>query len=270
MLNKPVVFLSSMSLPWLLSNILWLSLIFLLASTLTRNTAIGGLGWALFGIYWMGQPGHYLFIEDYFNAFITIAAGVLCFYMAWILLFKGCQTKACRWAGFAASVCGIVYFPFAEIEMLRTWLIGQTTLLTVVFLQAFSVPVTLQSWNMMALNGKSVEIILACTAIESIALFIGVILSVQAPLSRKIAALALSTLVIYSLNILRNAFVMTAYGEEWFGADSFFVAHNIIAKAGSALALLLIAYIVFSILPELLTLIDELGEELMHPRRGTP
>jgi exosortase/archaeosortase len=63
---------------------------------------------------------------------------------------------------------------------------------------------------------------------------------------------------------------MTAYGEEWFGADSFFVAHNIIAKAGSALALLLIAYIVFSILPELLTLIDELGEELMHPRRGTP
>ena len=270
MLNKPVVFLSLMSMPWLLSNILWLSLILLLASTLTRIISLAGLGWILFGIYWMGQPGYYLSIEDYFNAILTATAGVLCIYMAWILLFKGCQTNACKWASFAASVCGIVYFPFAEIEMLRTWLIGQTALITVFFLQAFSVPVTLQSWNVMAINGRSVEIILACTAIESIALFIGVILSVQAPPLRKFGALALSTLVIYSLNILRNAFVVAAYGEEWFGNDSFFVAHNIIAKAGSTLALLVIAYIIFSILPELLAIIDELGGELMHPRRDQP
>lgn len=218
----------------------------------------------------MGQPGHYLIIEDYFNAIITATAGVLCIYIAWVLLFKGRQTNACIWASFAASVCGIVYFPFAEIEVLRTWLIGQTTLITVFFLQAFSVPVTLQSWNVMVLNGKSVEIILACTAIESIALFIGVILSVPASPLRKFSALALSTLVIYSLNILRNAFVMAAYGDEWFGNDSFFIAHNVIAKAGSTLALLVIAYTIFAILPELLALIDELGGELMHPRRDPP
>jgi archaeosortase A (PGF-CTERM-specific) len=270
MLNKPVVFLSPMSPLWMLSNILWLSLILLLASALAKISSLAGLGWILFGIYWMGQPGYYLSIEDYFNAILTVAAGFLCIYVAWIMLFKRCQTRACKWASFAASVCGIVYFPFAEVEVLRTWLIGETTLITVLFLQTFSVPASLQSWNVMALNGRSVEIILACTAIESIALFIGVILSVQAPPARKFAALALSTLIIYSLNIVRNAFVMAAYGEGWFGDDSFFVAHNIIAKAGSTLALLIIAYFIFSILPELLALIDELGGELMHPRRDHP
>ncbi len=63
---------------------------------------------------------------------------------------------------------------------------------------------------------------------------------------------------------------MTAYGEEWFGDNSFFVAHNVIAKAGSTFALLVIAYITFSILPELLALIDELGRELMHRGRDSP
>lgn len=57
---------------------------------------------------------------------------------------------------------------------------------------------------MISLNGSRVEIILACTAIESIALFAGVILSVHAPLGRRMVALAASTFSIYILNILRN------------------------------------------------------------------
>lgn len=264
MLNKPVVLLNLMSPLWPISNILWLSLILLLASALTRIGTISGLGWMLFGIYWMGEPWYYLSIEDYFNAVLTVAAGLLCFYVAWIVLSKRGQTRAFEWASYAAAVCGVVYFPFAEVEVLKDWLISQTTLITLHLLWALSVPVSLEGWNVMVLNGRSVEIILACTAIESIALFIGVILSVKAPPIRKFTALVVSTLVIYSLNIVRNAFVLAAYGQGWFGDDSFEVAHNIIAKAGSTVALLLIAYFVFSILPELLVLIDELGGELRN------
>ena len=40
------------------------------------------------------------------------------------------------------------------------------------------------AWNKIALDGYQVEIILACTAIESIALFIGLIASVNAPFKR--------------------------------------------------------------------------------------
>lgn len=252
---------------WPISNILWLSLILLLASALTRISHLAGLGWTLFGIYWMGQPGYYLSIEDYFNAGLAIAAGLLCLYMAGIILWKRRQTKAFEWASYAAAVCGIVYFPFVEIEILKDWLISQTALITVHLLWALSVPVSLQSWNVMALNGRTVEIILACTAIESISLFIGVIVSVGASPVRKFTALGVSTLVIYSLNVVRNAFVMASYGQGWFGDDSFMVGHNIIAKAGSTVALLAIAYFVFTILPELLDLIESLGSELKNPWR---
>ncbi|OPY47268.1 MAG: Transmembrane exosortase (Exosortase_EpsH) [Methanosaeta sp. PtaU1.Bin016] len=109
------------------------------------------------------------------------------------------------------------------------------------------------------------EIILACTAIESMALFAGIILSVEAPAGRRITALSISTSTIFALNIVRNSFVLMAYGYGWFGPDSFNIAHNVIAKAGSTLALLAISYLVFLLLPELLLQIDELAAELRHP-----
>jgi archaeosortase A (PGF-CTERM-specific) len=267
MLNKPVVLLGLMMLEWLVSYLLWISLVLLLASALTRISRIAVLGWALFAFFWLGQIEHYLAIEDYFNVALFFAAGLLSFYMAWIVMSRGFSSKACYWASYAAAVCGIIYFPFAEVQALQVGLIGFTTLVTAKMLQFLSVPVIMESWNIMSLNGRSVQIILACTAIESIALFAGVILSVQAPLGRKLAALAASTFSIYLLNIVRNGFVIMAYGWSWFGEGSFDIAHNIIAKVGSTIALLAISYLVFLLLPELLSIIDELVAEI-KPRRG--
>jgi archaeosortase A (PGF-CTERM-specific) len=254
-----------MTLDWLVPYLLWISLFLLLASALTRKSLIAVPGWAIFGFFWLGQPGHYLALEDYFNAALALAAALLSLYMAWMVLCKGFSSQACFWASYAAAICGIVYFPFAEVEPLRTALIGFTTLITAETLQFFSVPVVMQSWNTLALDGRSVEIILACTAIESIALFAGVILSVQAPFGRRLAALAFSTIAIYGLNIVRNGFVLMAYGWDWFGGDSFNIAHNVVAKAGSIIALLAISYFVFLLLPELLSVIDELAAEIKHP-----
>ncbi|MDQ1283422.1 MAG: Archaeosortase [Euryarchaeota archaeon] len=254
-------------LEWLVSYLLWISLSLLLASALTRNGRVATLGWGIFGFFWLGQIDHYLNIDDYFNAVLFFLTGLLSFYMAWIMMNRGFSSKACYWVSYAASVCGLIYFPFAEIQSLQVGLIGFTTFLTARILQVLSIPVTLESWNIMSLNGRSVEIILACTAIESIALFAGVILSVQAPLGRKLKALAASTLSIYFLNIIRNGFVIMAYGWSWFGDESFDIAHNLIAKLGSTLALLAISYLVFMLLPELLSIIDELAAEV-KPKRG--
>jgi len=251
---------------WLVSYLLWIGLLLLLASALTRKSSIAVPGWAVFGLFWLFQPGHYLATEDYFNAVLFLAAGLMSLYMAWIVLKKGFTSDARLWASYAAAVCGIVYFPFAEIEPLRSGLIGFTTFITVQALQFISVPVIMQSWNVMSLNGRSVEIILACTSIESIALFAGLILSVQAPIGRRIMALLASTVSIYLLNIVRNGFVIMAYAGSWFGSDSFEIAHNIIAKAGSTVALLAVSYIVFLLLPELLSIIDELAADIRAPR----
>jgi len=253
-------------LDWLVPYLLWISLLLLLASALTRRSLIAVPGWAIFGIFWFSQLGHYMAIEDYFNVVLFLAAGLMSFCMAWVVMKKGFTSKAYLWASYAAAVCGVIYFPFAEIELLQYALIRFTTLMTVWALQLISVPVIMQSWNMMTLNGRSVEIILACTSIESIALFAGLILSVQAPIGRRLSALAVATVSIYLLNIVRNGFVIMAYGWSWFGTDSFEIAHNIIAKAGSVAALLAISYLVFLLLPELLTIIDELAAEIRTPR----
>ena len=102
------------------------------------------------------------------------------------------------------------------------------------------------------------EIILACTAIESIALFFGLIVSVRAPFKRLASAFLVSVPAIYILNLLRNVFVVNAYGMLWFGEPetSFYIAHTVIAKAGSLIALFLIAYAVLKILPEIIDMID--------------
>jgi archaeosortase A (PGF-CTERM-specific) len=261
MLNKPVVLLGWMMLEWLVSYLLWIGLLLLLASALARKSSIAVPGWAIFGLFWLFQPGHYLATEDYFNAVLFLAAGLMSLYMAWIVLNKGFTSNARLWASYAAAVCGIVYFPFAEIEPLQSGLIRSTTFITVQALQFISVPVIMQSWNVMSLNGRSVE-----TSIESIALFAGLILSVQAPIGRRLMALAASTVSIYLLNIVRNGFVIMAYGGNWFGSDSFEIAHNIIAKAGSTVALLAVSYLVFLLLPELLSIIDELAADIRAPR----
>lgn len=253
-----------MTLDWLFTYLLWISLLLLLASALMRKSFLAVPGWVLLGVFWLGKPSHYLAIEDYFNVVLALAAGVLCFYMAWIVVRKGFSSRACYWASYAAAVCGIIYFPFALVEPLKVGLIGITAQLTASTLQLFDVPATMENWNIIALNGRSVEIILACTAIESIALFAGVILSVQAPLRRRLTTLAISTVAIYILNIIRNGFVLMAYAGSWFGSDSFDIAHNLIAKLGSTVALLAISYFVFLLLPELLMVLDELAAEIKH------
>lgn len=255
-----------MMLDWLASYLLWISLLFLLVSALSRKSSIAIPGWALLGLFWLYQPGRYLASNDYLNALLFTAAGLMCLYMAGMLARRSSPSKAQLWASYAAAVCGMVYFPFAEIEPLREALIGFTTLITAHALLALSVPVSMPSWNMVTLNERSVEIVLACTAIESISLFAGLVISVQAPRGRKAIALALSTLSIYILNIVRNGFVIVAYGWSWFGSESFEVAHNMIAKIGSAATLLLISYLIFLLLPELLLIIDELAGDIRHPR----
>lgn len=254
-------------LSWLNSYLLWISLSLMLASALLKNGRLSAAGWGLFGLFWLGHIDHYIQIEDYFNVGLFALAGGMCLYMAWIMRARGFSSGAYSWASYAAAACGLIYFPFAEIQTLQNWMIGFTTFITAGALQALSVPVVLEDWNVMAIDGHPVEIVLACTAIESIALFAGVILSVQAPPLRRLKALIASTLSIYILNILRNAFVVMAYGWEWFGEDSFDIAHNVIAKIGSTIAMLVISYLVFLLLPELLSIIDELADEI-RPRRG--
>ena len=271
----------------MIENILWLAVGLMVTSsavprTLRIRKLVGGIGWCTFSIYWSYQPFHYLKVLDYVNVLLSIVVTLFCIFVAFIMfheyregplrLLNNGEILHSKFStldivdfrnvtSMLTSACALgalVYFPFANFTYLNTWIIGGVTSQVVWILQYFDIPAYMIDWNMITLNGHTVEIILACTAIESIALFMGLIGAVRAPLSRLATAFAVSVPVIYVLNLIRDIFVVVAYGEQWFGANSFIIAHNYIAKVGSVIALFVISYIVLRILPELLEMIDGL------------
>jgi archaeosortase A (PGF-CTERM-specific) len=164
-------------------------------------------------------------------------------------------------------ITAVFYFPFSEFALLGDALIFVTAKLSAMMLNLLNVGVYIVPPSSIYSTSSSfhevykpIEIILACTAIQSMALFTGVVFGVTAPIGRKLKAFCVSIPVIYGLNILRNALVGAAYFEQWFGSPlhSFFIAHEVLARIGSMVALIAIAYAVFVILPEALDLIEDL------------
>ncbi|AKJ39588.1 archaeosortase A [Methanosarcina barkeri] len=271
----------------MIESILWLAVGLMVASSVIPRTSrvrklVGGIGWGVFSIHWSYQPLHYLEIMDYANVLLTIVVALFCLLVAYIMFLEyrkgplriinnrevlhskfSAQGEAdsldiTSMLTSASALGALVYFPFANFAFLNTWIIGGVTSQVLWVLHYLEIPAYMKAWNMISLNGYTVEIILACTAIESIALFMGLIGAVRAPLSRLVMAFIVSVPVIYVLNLIRDIFVVVAYGEQWFGADSFIIAHNYIAKAGSGIALFIISYAVLRILPELFGMIDGL------------
>jgi archaeosortase A (PGF-CTERM-specific) len=119
-------------------------------------------------------------------------------------------------------------------------------------------------------NGYSVQIILGCTGIQSIAILLGVAAAVPTTLRQKIYAFLIIAPTIYILNLLRNAFVIMAYTDQWFpyypeiasngeiGYESFFWAHNVIMELMALIILVMIAYWLFTLVPSLGKFADDL------------
>lgn len=240
-------------------TILWISLIlFLVAITIPRHkNLISASGWMFFAAHWALQPIHYLEIADIFNAVLTIFMSLFCIFMVFFNL-RSPKSNTLFTITFTVVIGGFLYFPFAEMSLLKSSLVDTVTFQTVWGLNFLGAPATQIGSNIL-LNGYKIEIILACTGIESMALFTGVTFAVDALPMRRFKAFMVSVPLIYVLNIIRNMFVMAAYGYQWFGEHSFYIAHHVLAKIGSTLALFLIAYMIFLILPEVVDMIEDLA-----------
>jgi archaeosortase A (PGF-CTERM-specific) len=99
------------------------------------------------------------------------------------------------------------------------------------------------------ITNSKVAIIQACTALQSMLIFVGAIFSVEAEKKRKWKAFFATVPVIYVLNLIRNVSVI--YMIDILGWD-YEVAHNAVGRGGSFVALLILAFVIFKILPEVL------------------
>lgn len=187
----------------------------------------------------------------------------------------------------AAAVAFIIFAPFEFLAPLGDWLISVVVGQTAWLIEAAGYPLTFDAWNIIARNGFRTEIILACTGIQAIAIMLGVIAAVPTTSRQKILGFLLVVPPIYLLNLARNTAVIIAYTEQWFpylpaiagngeyGYESFFWAHNVGAELLALVLLIVIAYALFRLIPNLGNLAAGLydlyrGEVVEFVRRRPP
>jgi len=239
---------------------LWIAIILFGICSFMRYVKVGGIGWLFFAIHWGIQPIHYFEIRDWYNVALSILTAIFCLLVFYRMLTCKKEEQFLTLTK-ASFIGGVIYFPFAEITILKEHIIGAVASQSVWLVNLLGKEAFFNGYNMISLGGFTIEIILACTAIESMALFIGLIMAVNAQFKRKLIAFIISVPVIYVLNLFRNAIVLIASGERWLSPDpfeSFYLAHAVYAKIGSTIALIVIAYGVLKVLPELLDFLDEL------------
>ena len=220
-------------------------------------------GWVLFSFYWATQPNTLYYYEggDLVNAAICVAGVYVLFYFAYRETLNTKNKPIClNWVAGATSIAGLIYFVTDKIDALRDGLINIVAQQSAWLLSLFSDKVVVKGnliwfgyhYDMLQQYGSygaTAQIIFACTAIQSMMLFVGMIGALKGASLKTRGLALLSTIpVIYVLNLVRNAGVIFLSGSQ---ITTMEVAHNYIGKFGSLIALIVLVFVVFKILPEL-------------------
>ncbi len=173
----------------------------------------GIAGWAGMVLVLVAMLPEFAAENNFVYPVITLASIPFLFLTARRLL-AGDERVAALTRG--AAIAFVLYVPFAYIPSLGDWLIGVVTNQVAWLLTLIGFPYEMWAWNIFIHNGLRVEIILACTGIQSIAIMLGVAFAVPATLRQRALAFLAVAPVIYALNLLRNVFVIIAYTDQWF------------------------------------------------------
>jgi archaeosortase A (PGF-CTERM-specific) len=232
------------------------SLVFLLIGFILKKEGFSNwikiIGWGLFGFFWSVQPNTLYFGEDgdIVNASLAIIGVFILFYFAyqeWLSIIKKEKINCLNWVAGVAAIAGIIYYGI-ELTPLAMWLRETVAVQSGGLLNFFTGEVLVDGINI-SYKLAHIELIFACTGVQSMVLFIGLILPmIQVNAKKKIYGLMVTVVPIYFLNLIRNALVIYLTGEN--GPEFFSMAHNIIGKGGSLIALVVLLYIVIKILPE--------------------
>ncbi len=243
--------------------------------------------WGLFAVFWFLLIQHFAFVHrSYVETALVLIAVPACLYVGW-RLYRGRESLLLVSRGVA--LMGVIYLPF----MMSAW--AQRFLIEVVAQQTYFVIDALGFSRIELVEGegelggtlmntfandvaevRDTRVVFACTGIESMAMFGGLIAAVRAPLRRKTIGVGVAVGVIWVLNIARNAFIAMANAGQWFAVTwlegpvmtafglsdptrvSFFVADRVISQSLAIVALIAVAWLVTRWVPEVLAIAEEL------------
>jgi archaeosortase A len=248
------------------------------------------LGWFLFGLFWLLTIPHFLDNDESVNA-------IYCFLGFPLFLFLAYHEYLCiKWggsgvghendpaplgfmAGTVAMSAGMYFLidTFPEVAAFFVWTTAVETagFLSLLGYEASAGGVYYEDLVRVPLSHGDqggISIVLACTAIQSIVIFIAAILTTRVekdpmtsfrlgpigralgypggklPMSRKWKAFLLTVPIILILNIVRTASVIYLVYEGHYDFD---FAHNVLSRWVSMFVLIILSYYLFDILPEL-------------------
>ena len=237
---------------------IFLSLILLGIGFLIKKDGIGNkikiLGWMVFAFYWSTQPVSLYISEggDVVNAAICVIGVYVLSYLAyheWLSLKRNENIDCLNWIAGASCIAGLVYYVI-ERTALQDWMIEVTANQSAWVLNAITGD-GVAVGNGIFYNGQYVvTIIFACTAIQAMAIFIGMIGVIpKVEIKRRVYGLLVTLIPIYILNHFRNALVVFLVGNN---ITDFNMAHNYLSKSGSLITLIVLLFIVIKIIPEIL------------------
>ena len=246
--------------------------------------------WVGFAVFWLQLVPHFAFVhKSYVEGILSVAAVPASLYTGY-LLWGGRDSLFVLSRAVAAM--GLIYLPFETIPaftllglavpaprgVLMETVADQTAFLVNALGYHPEMIVGDQGFHNTFLffdgdHRLTVEVVLACTGLGSIAIFAGLISAVKAPLRRKLRAMAVAVPIIYALNLLRTTFITITFGKQYmqwfvdeilllFGSSdpymvSFFISDRIISQLLAVVVLIGITYLVVRELPELLTIIED-------------
>jgi archaeosortase A (PGF-CTERM-specific) len=222
-------------------------------------------------MYWATAPSYIYLSEnnDVFNASLCIIGVYVLMYLGyheWLSAQKKEYPSALNWIAGSTFIAGIIYFTIDSgvFPGLRAWLIESVADQSTWLLNVFGVPATRMGTTIIY-NGSPVTIIFACTAIQSLVLFVGMNGALKnVRLKRKVGTIAITALPVYFLNLIRNASVVYLVGAR---ITSFEIAHNVLFKILALVALVLLLLINIKLIP---SLYDEVLGIIELPKQQGP
>jgi len=224
------------------------------------SSIIKSIGWIVFAFYWATQPLTLYYSEggDIVNAVICILGIFVLSYIAYhefLSYIRDEKISCINWIAGASAISGLIYFGIERSPIALTLIhevAKQSAWVLEFFIGEVSVGAPILDYGApITQNGEAVvNIIFACTAIQSFVIFIGMILALpKIDMKRRIIGLIITIIPVYILNLFRNAMVAFL---SYRNITDFNIAHNYIAKAGSLIALIVLLVILIKIIPEVL------------------
>ena len=266
---------------------------------------IAPLGWVLTGFYFFNETPLYYSHEDMVMTIMSAAclpgAIGIAMWEAKAVIPK--ETKALRWFRGAVAFAGLPYLLIAHVpwfNVMAIWFVawqsglllswsgaGQIKLGDTWVNPANGPSVRWEEWdgNRWFLSEEMAEysfhtelllpdgtplyinFVLACTAIQSMIIFVGAISVLQIDWRKRVRALFIALSLIHILNIFRNAgliWLQSGYSDwRWMGLTIFEFGHAYAARVVSLGAMFLLALVLFEMMPlmhrHVLVLLKPLG-----------